>query len=473
MKTFNYPPSVEVLERLVEGSIKKDLPRALRLWVILRSLYGEINDIVRIELQQKFTFQQWQDRFFSNAKLHNRDEKPQNHDPDCHCAKTIKQWLFDESFDNPESTWIESFKTRYNLSDTEINAILLYGKPFSKDGKPHKHSLLEGRLFGVTGKSLENEFKILTEKRFLLRNKDQYSQVPELPPIFFKKLEVPKTPFINLASSLSLSSTLERFSQKINGETRFYLEIEDIIPSKISDKVEELQNQLLQIWEQEPVPPILLKYQSSKLFQEKYNLIVYPVCLYYFRRAPYLIAYGQFPGDETRIDWYDYRTDHIISLKELNWDDVEIPNELRVKCLSKNPPNLEQVLELMSEALGFDFYNKALEMYLWFSPYFYAHYIEGTERASLFKEVNASDIRRTINRDNSLNPRQRKYLLSRIEERPESTCYRRIKYRQNDNNVVMRLRAWGPNVEVIYPYEMRQRMADDMANTWKFYQQKE
>ncbi len=467
METFNYPPTVEVLERLVGGSLKKDLPRALRLWVILRSLYGETNDIVRIKLEANFTFQEWQGKFFSDVKAHVRDKKPQNHDPNCNCAKTISEWLFEKSFENPESPWMESFKARYNLSDAEANAILFYGKPLCKDGKTHRYSLLEGRLFGVTGKSLENEFKSLVELGFLSRKKEQYSLLEKLPSVTFQEAEIPQTSFTNLASSLSLGFLLDKFNQKINGETRFYLEIEDIIPSKISDKVEELQNQLAEIWEQKPVPPILLNYQSAKLFQDEFNLIVYPVCLYYFRRAPYLIAYGQFPGDETRINWYDYRIDHIISLKKLNWDDVDIP-ELRAKCLRDKPPNLEQVIELIGDALGFDFYEEAMEMFLWFNPYFYANYIKGTERASIFKEIKVPLLRKFINKNATLTLEQRQYLLSRIDEGSKDKYYR-IKFRKNDNNVVMRLRAWGPNVEVILPYELRQRMAEDLAKTWKLY----
>jgi CRISPR-associated protein (TIGR03985 family) len=467
METFNYPPSVEVLERLISGSLKKDLSKALRLWVILRSLYGEAKDPVKVELEQNFTFQQWQNRFFNDKTIHVRDYKPQNHDPDCHCAKTISDWLFDGSSNNPESEWMESFKARCNLSDIEVNAILCYGKPLLESGKPHRHSLFEGHLFGVTGKTLEYEFKALAKMGFLSLQKKQYSLVEKLPPIIDSKVEMPKTSFTDLASSLSLGFLLDKFNGKINGETRFYLEIEDIIPSKISDKVEELQNQLAQIWEQKPVPPILLSYQSAKLFQDEFNLIVYPVCLYYFRRAPYLIAYGQFPGDETKINWYDYRIDHVISLKQLNWDDVDIP-ELRAKCLSKNPPNLEQVRDLIGEALGFDFYEEAVEMFLWFNPYFYANYIDGTERASIFKEIEASLLRKFISKNATLTKTQRQYLLSRIDEGSEDKYYR-IKYRKNDNNVVMRLRAWGPNVEVILPYELRQRMTEDMAKTWQLY----
>jgi CRISPR-associated protein (TIGR03985 family) len=39
----------------------------------------------------------------------------------------------------------------------------------------------------------------------------------------------------------------------------------------------------------------------------------------------------------------------------------------------------------------------------------------------------------------------------------------------NDNNIVMRLRAWGPNVEVILPWHFRQRMTEDVEATYKLY----
>ncbi|MBE9176702.1 TIGR03985 family CRISPR-associated protein, partial [Synechocystis salina LEGE 06155] len=48
--------------------------------------------------------------------------------------------------------------------------------------------------------------------------------------------------------------------------------------------------------------------------------------------------------------------------------------------------------------------------------------------------------------------------------------YYRMDYRVDDNNVIMRLRAWGPNVEVLFPLQLRQRMADDSKTMATLYQ---
>ena len=64
---------------------------------------------------------------------------------------------------------------------------------------------------------------------------------------------------------------------------------------------------------------------------------------------------------------------------------------------------------------------------------------------------------------------QRQHLLSRINRNPNDAFYT-MDYRVNDNNVIMRLRAWCPNVEVIFPWNLRQRMKVDMEKTWKLYE---
>ncbi|MCY7272937.1 MAG: hypothetical protein LH702_04105 [Phormidesmis sp. CAN_BIN44] len=45
-----------------------------------------------------------------------------------------------------------------------------------------------------------------------------------------------------------------------------------------------------------------------------------------------------------------------------------------------------------------------------------------------------------------------------------------VYYRLNDRNVLMRLRAWGANVEVLLPWSLRVQMAEDVQDTWKLYQ---
>ena len=54
--------------------------------------------------------------------------------------------------------------------------------------------------------------------------------------------------------------------------------------------------------------------------------------------------------------------------------------------------------------------------------------------------------------------------------RAQNDAYYSLRYRVGDNNVIMRLRAWGFNVEVLLPWELRQRMKVDMEKNWKLYE---
>jgi hypothetical protein len=74
---FDLPPSVEVLTALARGSLRQDLPRAVRSWVILQSVYGAIE----LGLATQFTYNQWRDRFFTQVEIHHpRDRVPMLHD---------------------------------------------------------------------------------------------------------------------------------------------------------------------------------------------------------------------------------------------------------------------------------------------------------------------------------------------------------------------------------------------------------
>ena len=120
-EVFNYPPSVEVLKILTSGSLKQNLAKAVRLWVILRSIYGDESDEVKLELEDEFTFLQWRDLFFIDAKrFHPRDIVPKLHSSDelqanlkkeeCRCTINLNQWLFNLNLQVDEKQWCSSFQ---------------------------------------------------------------------------------------------------------------------------------------------------------------------------------------------------------------------------------------------------------------------------------------------------------------------------------------------------------------------------
>lgn len=52
---------------------------------------------------------------------------------------------------------------------------------------------------------------------------------------------------------------------------------------------------------------------------------------------------------------------------------------------------------------------------------------------------------------------------------PLPTSYS-LHYRVGDNSVIMRLRAWGHNVEVLFPDDLRDRIIKDLHAAYQVYQ---
>jgi CRISPR-associated protein (TIGR03985 family) len=188
-------------------------------------------------------------------------------------------------------------------------------------------------------------------------------------------------------------------------------------------------------------------------------------------RAPYLFAYGHNPQSPEHPNWYDFRLDRIESLQPLTWSDSEVPQALRDRCVTQPPPTPEDVQQCLTSAWGFDIYSVPKTLLLRFNQYFHAHYVANTERATLLTAIPPKTARRMV-QTAALSENQQQALLNTIVQKPKD-IYCRVQYRDNDNNVVMRLRAWGPNVEVILPWTLRLRMAKDLKETWKLYKEME
>jgi CRISPR-associated protein (TIGR03985 family) len=456
MAVFDLAPSVELLQWLAPGSLKQNLAKGVRLWVILRSIYGEDLDEVNLNLGQKFTYPDWRDRFFSDPKEYHldRDRQPSFHEP-CRCTQSLNQWLFDSDLSLNSETWKQAFLQVQPMTEKALEEFL--------DS--------ESRLFGTTGKNLQHHFQTLVDRHFLIKEQENFYKVEELP-VLLETKQSSSLVTSNLTEQFiqtELGEIADYFSEPINGIQRFFFYVEYIISAKLSEQIQNLQIQLKSIWEKASISPIKLTYSSAKFYEPEVKLIVYPVCIYYWQRAPYLLAFGQTPEDENKIDWYDYRLDKISKLKELTWDKVKISGFDFKICQSKTPKIIQ---ELMSEAWGFDFYQPKQQMMLRFDRYFYANYIKATERGRIFQKIDSHMAEIKV-KNSPLPDREKRKIISQIqaqanERSPHIYCL--IDYRENDNNVIMRLRAWGDKVEVILPQQLRQRMQQDLDRTWKLYQ---
>ncbi|MDF5721845.1 MAG: TIGR03985 family CRISPR-associated protein, partial [Rhizonema sp. PD37] len=200
---FKYPPSVEVLKLLTPGSLKQNLAKAVRLWVILRSLYGDDNDQVKLELGEDFNFLQWRNLFFCDAvKYHLRDKIPSLHNEKCPCATKLTEWLFASDLSVDRNQWCWSFKQYYSIQDDELDNLLLTGtinnakngqqndKSVSANIEKKSHhfskSLSNGCLFAVTIRNLkDHDFQSLVNLGWLkiekVNEQETYLKVDKFP----------------------------------------------------------------------------------------------------------------------------------------------------------------------------------------------------------------------------------------------------------------------------------------------------
>ncbi|SKB13815.1 conserved hypothetical protein [Planktothrix sp. PCC 11201] len=479
-RIFDFSPSVELLQVLARGSLKQNLAKAVRLWVILRSLYGDTTDPIYAELEECFIYNDWRKQFFTEThQYHNNDKISPLHDVNCPCSQTLSDWLFDPETGVNQQQWQDSFLNFYLMSDLELKHLLGFG---IIDPPKYQINGSEIRLFAGTRRNLQYDFKALVEMGWLEgqndtepgknRGKTFYKKVKKFPDLgtFSERVDFPlEMGGVRNVIQNDLVDFLDDFAETINGEQRFFVDLEYVVHRQLAPQINHLRQQLKEIWQQVPIPPIQVSYVSARNYQNYQDdgeiYIIYPVCIYYSYRAPYLLGFGQTPRDETKIDWYDYRLDRIKDLQVLTWQQVNLPNFNREICQSKTPKTIE---DLRSQAWGFDFYKPDDLLLVRFDRYFHNRYIEGTERDELFKKIPYKYAQGLISQSH-LNDSEKQRLIMVLNSRSPDDVYCRVNYRVDDYNVIMRLRAWGPKVEVLLPWNLRKTMAEDIQKLGSFY----
>ena len=484
---FDYP-KVENLKRLVSQSLtqKVILLKAVRLWVILRSIYNEHEFEVT-----DFTYSEWRDFFFKDAETyHNRPKnKTKNYnlehkDPECPCNKLIKDLVFTSDIDQNWEKWKREFIDSYQglFSKEELEKYL---KQFSEE---------DIFPFRCNSKTIEYNFGHLQEIGWLLPSnqadkKYAKKQEQELPSLDLNQNSSEIAQTYNLFTDDDYSILIEKFSlsQSINGIQRLFFHADYKIPSESRKRVDQCRDQLNNIWAEKPVPIIQIRYKSSSCDGKESDYIIYPVCLYYYQRSFYLCAFGQYPHATIKEDensWYNYRLDRILSIQKLELNQDSIPSEIIDKAWEEqeeeeqeeiqaddtyNGPLVEEIQEELDSVYGFDFYLEQDTMLLRFPSKFNKNYVRNTVRHRTFKQVSYQEAINHVENDASLSNQKREQLKAQIKNHPDDGYYT-LKYRKNENSVIMRLRAWCPNVEVLLPWDLRQRMKEDMQKTWKLYE---
>ena len=521
------PPHVPLLQWLVQGSLKQNLVQATRLWVWLRLLYGP--DSVRLSLPDPFSYSDWRDRFFLDDHP-SGETAPGRHSLECPCAKSMDAWLFAPLITMGQPEWEEYRTTHKPAIATAINHFKQQLAQHDVLPKNIDILLSKTRLFGVTRRSLSGDLQTLARIHWLKRSGSpkhstyrRVSQWPDRPisaqfgqsEIIASRVGMRDLAFFtqpdlaaiahnlsdNLSDNLShdqsntrsdlLADRLSRnvpdaLFQNVSTSRRFFVHVDYVVAQTWIDRVDDWHHALREIWQQEPVPPIQLKFLPAGA-PNPFDLVVYPVCVYYYRRGPYLCGYGEVPiqtqntqrsqrppaeslahfNPQPQPQWLNYRLDRIQALDPLDWDHAHIPVALHEAFEQDRLPTPDVIQIRMAEAWGFDHYQPIQCLVLRFDQDWNRRYIHNSIRHDTFKPIEYEAIAPLIRQ--SLTGVEQKKALKLLQSRSPEDAYYQALYRQDDPNVHQRLRAWRPHVEVLLPWALRQRMTDEMRREMEFY----
>jgi CRISPR-associated protein (TIGR03985 family) len=459
MLKTRHTPDIETLHSLVRFSpIDNDqgnnLRKAVRLWYTQERLNLEFP-----WEHETFTDRDWRNHLDQNS-FTNRDKLPIQQ-PNCITSKTIKDILFGFDFDSAEqwADWQQDFVNFFAQS---------YAAEKIQNYMVNMASLCP---FHVTGQTLLGDLRSLVKKGCLSQENGKFRMSWPLPKILVPKLPE-KISSAGDEESIFLAEDFDAyqrlFSAPIRDIQRFYIHAEyrslDIAATR--DARGNNQRSLRQLWAQPETAPVELKYHSASQNQT-YLAIVYPLLIHYYQRAFYLCAYGQQSNGEH--NWHNYRIDRIAAMRTLDWQDRLVPSAL--SNFRDNCSDADQIIEIQEEwenAYGGDFYQPQCRMLLRFNRDFHDRYIKNTFRHQTFRAIPYAQVARTLHEQHPPD-QDLQVAMARVRSQPQDAYYR-MDYRLNDHSVLMRLRAWSPNVEVLFPLDLRQRMADDIRQAWEFYQ---
>jgi CRISPR-associated protein (TIGR03985 family) len=448
------PQNLNNLKSFSPGDNDKgnNLCKAIRLWYSLREIEGEF-----CQEQRKFTDREWRCHLYLAAK-NNRDKLPQKL-PGCISGKNIPSVLFgaDPQQQHKWQAWRTSLTEYYRIS---------HGQQEIDDYLEEVESLLP---FNVIGRTILNDLRHLSAIGYLQKGDKNTFQLTENAP------QIVATTSLQIYSpeadnSIFLVEDFDSYQQcfalPIRNIQRFYIHADYRSPNSDQYSSGVVQRQLQQIWEQPQTTPVKLRYRSASQGQT-HDAIVYPLLIHYYQRAFYLCAYGQ--SGASREGWHNYRIDRIEKIQGLAWSDPLVDKKLSEEFAAGNDQGqIEEVQEAWESAYGCDFYQPEEIMLLRFDRDFHDRYIQNTFRHHTFKEVPDSQIDRLLKERNA-SVLEKKVVEERFQAYPQDAYYR-MTYRTQDHSVLMRLRAWSPNMEVLFPQDLRRRMATDIHKAAGFYQ---
>ncbi|MBD2359521.1 TIGR03985 family CRISPR-associated protein [Tolypothrix sp. FACHB-123] len=481
-------PHFFILQRLVDGSLNQsqNLITAMRRWILINWFYGEASKNLECDRYHGITFNEWSEYFFNQdllqlqasfksghplgRLLEKNDEIFKSHHPLCPCYKTTVDWL--RFYNINVDDWLEELQKNIYISQQTVNKVI------------------RDRLFAKVRKSLQADINALIAKECLKYETSLFPRqniiyrVDKLPDWLASTVAkkpinshgsfpgLNSTEMADLAQALDMLSFLDpklapiadKISGEVYGTRRIFLHVDYILSQENQLNIDNLQEQLQENWQSREIKPIFLNYASARCGDKQ--CLVYPVCIYYLQRAKYLCGYGLNPQGD--VNWYIYRLERIKSFTFVDWSNPIIPPQLLSQYLNNQLPEPHDVEKQISNAWGFEINKPPCLMLLRFNRDYHQRYIHNTFRHDTFTRIKSpTKLLQIINHYTS-NPKEAKLLNNIIKKYPDDAYYSVI-YRAHDNNIIMRLLAWGGNVEVLLPMELRKHIANNIRQAYTFY----
>ncbi|MBZ8181452.1 TIGR03985 family CRISPR-associated protein [Oscillatoria salina] len=476
-----YLPTPQILQWLAAGQLANRLQRSVRLWKLVNLLYSEKTNWAS-KLPQTFTYPRLREILFASShptsdRLTAAEMTQRCWDHKCICHQSMSDLLFAHHSNLNTLQWQTEVISMTGLTSVELQ------------------QNLEEHPFATVHRTLRDDLKHLSQLGWLqIPNQGKYRCIPveecPTPPLPLEtKLQLDRlttnqawellrvlesVSFIQPSLAIAIDSLWQQLTETIpkqryqEPKQRIFIHLNYILTSEKQDQVDNYQQQLEELWHHPSGGVIQFETWVAKT-ETKITVTTYPVCLHYLSRAKYLSAYGQNP--DGKIGWHNYRLDRFVSpqLKIIPWEDPQIPRPLQQLKNNHQLPTPEYIKHKLDEAWGFNFYLPCELLILRFPAKFARWYVENTFRHPTFKAIDYSNLGSLINREIS-DPQQCQEIIKIILQRDPNDAYYQAWIRTEDINVLMRLREWRPNGEVIAPISLRKTLAREANQELSNYQ---
>lgn len=491
LQEFSYSPAPEVLQWLSAGKLASRLHRSIRLWVILTCLYSsEVNWAA--DLPDPFNYSSIRDRLFSpkhptSDRLSTEQIEENCNDRQCICHRSVVELLETDLASHQIKEWQQQVRQLTAWSSTELEQ-QLKRLPFLtvhrtiRDDLKHLAKMgwlskvndgsyrccpasawprpPHATLSGIPSESVGTQSQSLND----LSEVQKQQLLQELELISFIQPDLEKT--IQLLR-LTMNAQESVIKAPADRQKRIFVHPDYTLAEKTQAQVEIYQQQLEELWAK-PDSGVIQFESWLPRADRRIKLIVYPVCLHYVRRAKYLSAYGVDPYGQ--FGWHNYRLDRIISdrLGVLAWDHPDVPSDLHQLWQQKQLPTSKTIETELSKAWGFNFYFPRSLLIMRFGNWFARWYVNDMEQHPTFKLVPYKALQKLIQQHTPSEDQAE--LLKIVQRQSPKDFYYQAWIREGDTNVLMRLRDWRSNGEVIAPLSMREMMRQEALKELSYYQ---